>query len=121
MKHTAGTAAKAVGKTKSTITKAIASGRLSAIKNEKGAWEIDVSELHRVFPPSPSETVSFEQYDTPSRNTNDTNGLERLLEAAQAQIEDLKEDRDQWRKQAQTLALTDQSSPSRRRKLFGIF
>ena len=48
MKHTAGTAAKVVGKTKSTITKAIASGKLSAIKNDNGAWEIDASELYRV-------------------------------------------------------------------------
>ena len=37
MKHTAGTAAKAVGKTKSTITKAIASGKLSAVKRAVSA------------------------------------------------------------------------------------
>ena len=59
MKHTAGTAAKAVGRTKSTITKAIASGKISAIKNNKGAWEIDASELKRVYPHSTNETVEM--------------------------------------------------------------
>jgi hypothetical protein len=122
MKHTAGTAAKAVGKTKSTITKAIASGRLSAIKNDSGAWEIDVAELHRVYPPSPTETVEIEQYDTPKRNTENSReieALERLLKAAETQLEDVKADRDEWRKQANQLLLTN--PPTIRKKIFGIF
>ena len=123
MKHTAGTAAKAVGKTKSTITKAIASGKLSAIKNDKGAWEIDPSELHRVFPPFPTETGDIEQSATPKGNAGNSNeiaSLERLLKAAEDQITDLRSDRDEWRKQAQTLALTDQTKEPRK-KIFGIF
>jgi|TARA_B100000768_G_scaffold176893_1_gene190345 hypothetical protein len=122
MKHTAGTAAKAVGKTKSTITKAIASGKLSAIKNDNGAWEIDVAELHRVYPPSPTETVEIEQYDTPKRNTENSReieALERLLKAAETQLEDVKADRDEWRKQANQLLLTN--TPTIRKKIFGIF
>lgn len=122
MKHTAGTAAKAVGKTKSTITKAIASGKLSAIKNDSGAWEIDVSELHRVFPPAPSETVEIERLETPKRNTENSKeieALERLLKAAEAQLEDVKADRDEWRKQANQLLLTNTSTP--RKKFLGIF
>ena len=122
MKHTAGTAAKAVGKTKSTITKAIASGKLSAIKNDSGAWEIDVAELHRVYPPSPTETVEIEQYDTPKRNTENSReieALERLLKAAETQLEDVKADRDEWRKQANQLLLTNTST--QRKKFFGIF
>jgi hypothetical protein len=122
MKHTAGTAAKAVGKTKSTITKAIASGKLSAIKNDNGAWEIDVAELHRVYPPSPTETVEIEQYDTPKRNTENSReieALERLLKATETQLEDVKADRDEWRKQANQLLLTN--TPTIRKKIFGIF
>lgn len=122
MKHTAGTAAKAVGKTKSTITKAIASGKLSAIKNDNGAWEIDASELYRVYPPTPIETVEIEQNDTlkeMSGNSKEIEALERLLKAAEEQIYDLKADRDEWRKQANQLLLTNTSTP--RKRIFGIF
>jgi hypothetical protein len=122
MKHTAGTAAKAVGKTKSTITKAIASGKLSAIKNDNGAWEIDASELYRVYPPTPLETVKIEQNDTLKEtdgNSKEIEALERLLKAAEEQINDLKADRDEWRKQANQLLLTNTSTP--RKRIFGIF
>jgi len=122
MKHTAGTAAKAVGKTKSTITKAIASGKLSAIKNDNGAWEIDASELYRVYPPTPLETVEIKQSDTLKEmdgNSKEIEALERLLKAAEEQIYDLKADRDEWRKQANQLLLTNTSTP--RKRIFGIF
>jgi len=122
MKHTAGTATKAVGKTKSTITKAIASGKISAIKNDSGAWEIDVAELHRVYPPASTETVEIERYDTPvenAGNSKEIDALERLLKAAETQLEDVKADRDEWRKQANQLLLTNTST--QRKKFFGIF
>jgi hypothetical protein len=51
-------AAKAVGKGKPAILKAIQKGRISATKNEMGEWEIDPAELHRVYPPVSQETVS---------------------------------------------------------------
>jgi hypothetical protein len=48
--YTIGTAAKATGKAKSTISKAINNGTISATKNEDGSYSIDPAELHRVFP-----------------------------------------------------------------------
>lgn len=42
-------AADLVGKSKMTLNRAIKQGKLSATKNEKGAYEIDGSELHRVY------------------------------------------------------------------------
>jgi hypothetical protein len=42
-------AAKATGKSKSSISRAIETGRLSANRNG-GRFEIDAAELHRVFP-----------------------------------------------------------------------
>lgn len=51
MQYTAGQAAEAVGKNIATITRAIKSGKISAIKDDSGAWRIDPAELHRVFPP----------------------------------------------------------------------
>lgn len=50
MLYTAGDAAKATGRNITTITRAIKSGKISAKKDTSGAWRIDPSELHRVFP-----------------------------------------------------------------------
>jgi len=43
-------AADECGRAKSTISKAIANGKMSAIKNEDGSFSIEPSELFRVFP-----------------------------------------------------------------------
>jgi hypothetical protein len=50
MKYTLSKAAMATGKNKATIQRAIKSGKISAIKNSSGSYEIDPSELHRVYP-----------------------------------------------------------------------
>jgi hypothetical protein len=112
MVYTLGEAARATGKSKATISKAIKSGRLSARKDETGTFHIDPSELHRVYPP----TVSSEHRETPEKP--DIGGtireLQGRLEAAHERlsdketvIADLREDRDRWRQQA-TALLTDQ-------------
>jgi predicted site-specific integrase-resolvase len=51
MKYTLSEAAAATGKNKTTIQRAIKSGKISASKGEAGSYEIDPSELHRVFRP----------------------------------------------------------------------
>lgn len=43
-------AAKEVGRSKSTLSRAVNSGRLSATRCEDGSYRIDPSELYRVFP-----------------------------------------------------------------------
>lgn len=43
-------AAKEVGRSKSTLSRAVKSGRLSATRCEDGNYRIDPSELYRVFP-----------------------------------------------------------------------
>ena len=50
MQYTAGQAAEATGKNIDTITRAIKSGKVSARKDDSGAWRIEPAELHRVFP-----------------------------------------------------------------------
>jgi predicted site-specific integrase-resolvase len=50
MKYTLSQAATATGNNKATIQRAIKSGKISAKKNSSGAYEIDPSELHRIFP-----------------------------------------------------------------------
>lgn len=50
MQYSANQAAAATGKNVATITRAIKSGKLSATKDDAGAWRIDGAELSRVFP-----------------------------------------------------------------------
>lgn len=116
MVYTLGDAAKATGKSKATISKAIKSGRISAIKDETGTFQIDPAELHRVYP----ATVSNEHKETPTETSGEQekSGLIRELQARldaanerladkDETISDLREDRDKWRQQA-TALLTDQ-------------
>lgn len=44
-------AAEAVGRSKTAILRSIQKGRFSATRNGLGEWEIDPSELHRVYKP----------------------------------------------------------------------
>lgn len=115
MSYTLGDAAKAVGKSKTTLHRAIKSGRISAIKSEDGSYSIDPSELHRVFPPVTAATPAdvFLRNDTEHQsNTLETLRIqlelqekERERERAllQETIADLREDRDKWRQQATAL------------------
>jgi hypothetical protein len=116
MAYTLGEAAKATGKSKATISKAIKVGRISAMKGETGAFQIDPAELHRVYPP----TVSHGHNETPIQPQGNTENLgfvkelQARLEAAHERladketvISDLREDRDRWRQQA-TALLADQ-------------
>jgi hypothetical protein len=50
MGYTLGQAAKACGKSKMTIARAIQAGRISASRTDTGSYAIDPSELHRVYP-----------------------------------------------------------------------
>ena len=106
MAYTLGEAAKAVGKSKATLSKAVKSGRISAVKNEDGSFSIEPVELHRVYPPAPLETVEGKQFETPSQTGGNPYELIELrvkLEAAQQRITDLEEDREHWRQQANRL------------------
>lgn len=65
---TLGEAEREVGVTKSTISRAIKDGRLSATRNEHGHFQIDPSELFRVYEPIERNDPE-EQGATPERNT----------------------------------------------------
>lgn len=98
MIYSASQAGKAVGKSTATITRAIDKGRLSAVKDENGAWQIDASELHRVFAPANPTNPSMKrgEKDIESRGVDgEAEKLrERLAEAerraavAEAQAEE---------------------------------
>nr|CRY94164.1 hypothetical protein [uncultured prokaryote] len=105
-------AAKAISKSKSTLNRAIKSGRLSAVRNEDGTFSIDPSELARVFPQHSPERATLTHHEPVLERprTEDFSKiamLEQLLakerEALVREREvsaDLKEDRDRWRTQA---------------------
>ena len=115
MSYTLGEAAKAVGKSKTTLHRAIKSGKISASKTDDGSYVIEPSELHRLYPKVTGGTV-----DAPSprndteQHSNDLGTLriqleiqekerERERELLQETIADLREDRDKWRQQATAL------------------
>lgn len=127
MVYTLGEAAKATGKSKATISKAIKSGRISASKDDTGAFRIDPSELHRVYPPTPNGEQQETPKETPvnTAETGDFKALQARLEAAherladkEAVIADLREDRDKWRHQA-TALLEDKRPKSFLRRILG--
>lgn len=114
MKHTLNAAAKLSGRAKSTISKAIKEGRLSATKNEKGGFEIDGSELSRVFPFPVGDQSPVPQPNTQSEHKNKVLEIElkaerQMRERLESEIEDLKIQRDKWQDQAQTLLIANQN------------
>lgn len=111
MSYTLNEAAKVVGKSKTTIHRAIKSGKISASKLESGAYAIDPSELHRAFQAGTTERTprnDTEQCET-AAGTADIRleMLEKERERERQQLEDtiadLREDRDKWRQQATAL------------------
>ena len=127
MKYSLGKAAEATGKSKTTIHRAINSGKLSAVRNEQGEYEIDPSELMRVYDivtPEPQKRNDMERPVTPV-----------MLDEApvlRAEIEGLKLrrrlDEDSAERRRLTLLLTDPTNkpasapeprPSFLKRLFG--
>lgn len=118
MSYTLGQAAKATGKNKTTIQRAIAKGRVSASKDDTGAYFIDPAELHRVFPAvtvaQPAQGNDTQPHSNGSDSRTEITMLRAMLSREQEINADLREDRDRWRQQA-TALLTDQRQPPARR------
>src|SRR4051812_13120853 len=65
MAYSVAQAAKAIGKSKNTVLRAISAGRISAVRDAAtGGFQIDPSELHRVFAPAPTAPHGA-SYDAP--------------------------------------------------------
>ncbi len=116
-------AAEATGRGKPAILKSIQKGRISAKKNPLGEWQIDPAELHRVYPPvskDAPEGNGVEHWETDMETLRlqselalkdeKIRSLEQRLEMLEMVKDDLKEDRDHWRRHAQqtTTLLTHQ-------------
>lgn len=120
MKFTLNQAAKEAQKAKSTILAAIKDGSLSAPKDSKGRYQIDPSELFRVFPKT-GLTEPYENRTEPGvieRLRAELEGERRLNQALIDQVDDLKArlDSETEERRAATRLLTDEAS--RRMGLF---
>ena len=92
MSYTLGQAAKATGKSKATIHRAVQSGKLSAVKDEaSGTFRIDPAELHRIFP-----AVSLEHARNGDLRQNETTAETDML---RAQLEQERQERQRERVQ----------------------
>lgn len=80
MTYTLSQAARACGRGKTTLLRAVRSGRISAVRDDAaGTWLIEESELHRVFPPVPIGPVLGTGDGAP--RTSDRNDRTAELEA----------------------------------------
>ena len=111
MSYTLNQAARATGKSKSTISTAIKNGRISAIKREDGSWSIEPAELHRIYPPLSDEQDKRtpKSEDTNTENIIRIRELEAKLEGSNQHIKLLEVQTDDLRKRL------DQESEERRR------
>jgi hypothetical protein len=95
MKYTLSQAAAATSKNKTTIQRAIKNGRITAKKNSSGVYEIDPSELHRVFHATEKRVA---QHDT----NNDAKLFDKDGGALRMKLELLEAERDRERDQMQS-------------------
>lgn len=128
---TLGQAAKLTRTSKTTLTRAIKAGRLSATRRDDGGYSIDPAELARVYAVTPetgAATGDVVQGATGERDgaaTPETPPdlavklavLETEIRGLREMAAELRQSRDQWQEQATraTLALTDQRKPWYRR------
>jgi len=91
MSYTLGQAAKATGMSKSTILRAIKSGKISATKDEaSGEWTIEPAELHRFYPTVADRVALRNSSDTPILADELRHGWERERVLLEGVIDDLR-------------------------------
>src|ERR1700724_1084870 len=112
MSYTLAEAATAVGMNKTSILRAIKSGRISGTRDELGQWHVEPVELHRVFPPVAEQrctTDATQRTAAPDdavwlAEANARTALHRLADL-KAMLDEMRTERDAWRDQAQRLGL----------------
>jgi excisionase family DNA binding protein len=90
MPYTLQEASEATGLNRSTIFRAIRAGKISAMRNEQGTWQIEPAELHRVYP-------SREAPDASSARKHRDAMADKMVQLLERQLEDMRQERDAWR------------------------
>lgn len=129
---TLGQAARLTRTSKTTLTRAIKAGRLSATRRDDGVYAIDPAELARVYavkvatPATGDATGATVHHTTPERDGGDTLALQVQIEVLRAQLDlmrehaaELRQQRDGWQNAAEAAQrqLTDHRP---RRGWFGL-
>jgi hypothetical protein len=110
---TLGQAAKETGLSKPSISKAIKTGRLSAVKTENGEYQIDPIELFRVYP-----VTSKPKADTLQKETLGLpNGLQAALDAMREILRQVEGERDDLRRRLDEEAADRRASAEEVRRL----
>jgi hypothetical protein len=95
MPYSLAEAASACGVNRSTILRAIKSGRISGQRDDSGAWSVEPVELHRVFPVAPAEAA-------PRAVPQDAQA-DAQVAALLAQLAEMRAQRDAWQCVAERL------------------
>jgi hypothetical protein len=112
MKITMGEFARQAGMNKATLSRMIKAGKISAERQENRRLLIDPSEMDRLADIRSTSNVSHndavQQSVTPVETVlqRENELLREMLRDKEKQLDDLRTERDEWRKQAQTLLLT---------------
>ncbi len=119
MKFTLSQAAKEAGVSKSTVSKAVSNGRLSAVRLDDGSFQIEAVELFRVFPARTAERGP-EPFANPSKLLENASGsqsspliqlqaemldelLRREREERAREREERERERDAWNRERETV------------------
>src|SRR5690348_18270004 len=112
MPYSLAAAGAATGLSKTTIFRAIKSGKISGSKDVNGQWQVEPAELHRVYPPF---AEAAESTDAPQRDAPAAAELELKLAVMEARViylndalDEMRGQRNAWQTQAERLALTDE-------------
>ena len=97
-------AAQATGLNRSTILRAIKSGKISGARDDNGSWSVEPVELHRVFPPAAAMVKAMPQ-DAQT---------DSLVADLRAQLAEMRAQRDAWQGIAERLALNAPKPPNPR-------
>lgn len=119
---TLGQAAKRVGKSKSTLTRAIQNGKLSAHRQDDNSYGIDTAELFRVWPATGAHQGDDAPQGTPAAIQGDIAAvlrmkvemLETQVERERNTVEDLRRRLDRAEERVTVLIASD--APTKKRK-----
>ena len=130
---TLGQAARLTGTSKTTLTRAIKAGRLSATRRDDGSYGIDEAELSRVYtvkvvtPATGAVTGTVVHHATHERDPGDALALRAEIDGLKAQLalmrehaDELRHQRDGWQHQAEASQRLLADQRPARRGWFGL-
>ena len=124
MQHTLGSAARMAGLSKSTLSRAIKDGKMSAIRSDDtGSYKIEQSELERYLAAVAVIRVTAENRAALQATTQPEHrdfavleveiaGLKQLADLLRSQLSDTMKQQDAWQQQAERLALPRPERPA---------